>query len=171
MALSDKHLGTGEQVILVTRTHAKALILPILVFLLVCLATGAAIAVLPATWPSWSVWIVVGLALVLAGWGSFLPFLRWWTSTFTLTNRRIVMEHGILTKVGHDLPLVRVNNVEYERGLVDRMLGCGTLTLTTAADEPLVLTDIPDITRVHQTMTDLLFGIGLPATAESGEDN
>jgi hypothetical protein len=38
------------------------------------------------------------------------------------------------------------------------MLGCGTLMLTTAAEQPVVLTDIPDVERVHVVMTELLFG-------------
>ena len=45
----------------------------------------------------------------------------------------------------------------YERSFTDRLLGCGSLTMTTAAEEPLTLVDIPDVERVHLTMTELLF--------------
>ena len=31
------------------------------------------------------------------------------------------------------------------------------MTLTTAADEPLTVDDVPDVERVHLTMTELLF--------------
>jgi len=87
-----------------------------------------------------------------------LPFLRWLTTTYTVTDRRIITRRGIITKTGHDLPLTRINNVAYERGLIDRILGCGTLVLTTAAEEPVTLNDIPDVERVHVVMTEILFG-------------
>ncbi len=61
-------------------------------------------------------------------------------------------------KSGHDLPLARINNVSYRRGPIDQILGCGTLVLTTAADEPVTLDDIPDVEQVHVVMTELLFG-------------
>lgn len=86
------------------------------------------------------------------------PFLRWISSTYTFTDRRIITRRGIITKSGHDLPLTRIVNVAYERGVLDRMLGCGTLILTTAADQPVTLEDIPDVERVHVMMTELLFG-------------
>ncbi len=37
------------------------------------------------------------------------------------------------------------------------MLGCGTLILETAAGQPLLLPDVPDVERVHVTITELLF--------------
>jgi uncharacterized membrane protein YdbT with pleckstrin-like domain len=90
--------------------------------------------------------------------GVVVPFLKWLTTTYTFTDRRIITRRGIINQTGHDLPLTRINNVAYERSLTDRMLGCGTLMLTTAAEQPVVLTDIPDVERVHVVMTELLFG-------------
>ena len=48
--------------------------------------------------------------------------------------------------------------MRYERDLVDRILGCGTLVLETAAEQPLVLPDLPRIESVHVQITDILFG-------------
>ena len=53
--------------------------------------------------------LVVVIALTV------IPFLRWRTSTYTVTNRRIITRKGILNKTGHDLPLRSINNVTYER--------------------------------------------------------
>ncbi len=119
---------------------------------MLCLAAGASVGVLVPMVAESSrqilSWVIIGLALILFVAFSVLPFLRWWTTTFTVTNRRLITRRGILNKSGHDLPLIRINNVEYQRSLLDRMLGCGTLTLTTAAEDPLTLHDIPDIERV-----------------------
>jgi hypothetical protein len=44
--------------------------------------------------------------------------------------------------LGHDLPLVRITNVTYERSPTDRQLGC-VVDHDDAAEELLTLVDIP----------------------------
>ncbi|MGC3955890.1 MAG: PH domain-containing protein [Propionicimonas sp.] len=140
------------------RTHGKALIAPVLVLLITAVLAGVAFAAAPQDWQPWAGWVLLGLALVVIVVWVLLPYLRWLTTTYTLTNRRIITRRGIINKTGHDLPLTRINNVAYERSLTDRILGCGTLQLTTAAEAPVELHDIPDVERVHVVMTELLFG-------------
>jgi uncharacterized membrane protein YdbT with pleckstrin-like domain len=160
MAFSEKLLGQGEHVVLHLRTHWKSLVGAVLVFLVLCLAAGAGVGVLVPMVAEGSrqilTWVIVGLAVILFVAFSMLPFMRWWTTTFTITNRRLITRRGILNKSGHDLPLIRINNVEYQRSLLDRMLGCGTLTLTTAAEDPLTLHDIPGIEHVHLQLGELM---------------
>lgn len=140
------------------RTHGKALILPVIWLILLAAVVGAGLALLPADWRPWSIYVLLGLALVLMVPLVLLPFLRWLTTTYTMTDRRIITRRGILNKTGHDLPLRRINNVAYERDLLDRILGCGTLVFTTAAETPVTLPDVPQVERVHVQMTELLFG-------------
>lgn len=158
MALDRKLLGEGERVVRHMRTHGKALILPVIWLILLAAVVGAGLALLPADWRPWSIYVLLGLALVLMVPLVLLPFLRWLTTTYTMTDRRIITRRGILYKTGHDLPLRRINNVAYERDLLDRILGCGTLVFTTAAETPVTLPDVPQVERVHVQMTELLFG-------------
>lgn len=158
VGLPKKHLGADEVEVLHLRTHGKALIGPTLVLLVTAVLVGIAVAAAPLEWQPWANWALFGLGgVVVIGW-AVLPYLRWLTTTYTLTNRRIITRRGIVNRTGHDLPLSRINNVAYERSLTDRMLGCGTLQLTTAAEAPVELHDIPDVERVHVVMTELLFG-------------
>ncbi len=157
MGIPPNLLGQGEVEVLHLRTHAKVLIGPAVVLLLIGVAVGVAFAFLPPVLLPWAGWVIAAVALVgVVAW-VLIPFLRWWTTTYTFTNRRIISRTGLINKRGHDLPLSRINNVAYELSLTDRMFGCGTLELTTAAEEPSVLTDIPDVERVHVVMTELLF--------------
>ena len=158
MSLPRKVLGADEQVILHLRTHGKALVGPVLGLALIVAATVALVVLLPGSWSPWSSWAVVVLAVVALVPVFFVPFLRWRTSTYTITNRRVITRRGIVNKTGHDLPLSRINNITYERSLLDRVLGCGTLVLTTAAEAPVTLPDVPDVESVHVRMTELLFG-------------
>lgn len=157
MAISKNTLGDGEQVVIHIHTHGKALIWPVVALVLLGAALGGGIALLPPSTEPWGIWAAVGLFVVLVIWLVLLPFLRWITTTYTVTDRRIITRRGILNKTGHDLPLRRINNVNYERSLTDRILGCGTLVLETAAGQPLVLHDLPGVEKVHVTINNLLF--------------
>jgi uncharacterized membrane protein YdbT with pleckstrin-like domain len=163
VGLSPKLLGADEHVIIHTRTHAKALILPVLAVIVVAAAVGIGVALVPdRARPVGQLAIaIVGLVLVI--WWTLIPFLRWRTTTYTVTNRRLITRRGILNKIGKDMPLMRINDVSYERTLLDRILGCGTLYVQTAAEGGTIeLEDVPDVERVHLEMTELLFGSATP---------
>lgn len=168
MARSTDGMGRDEHVILESRTHVKALFWPVVALLAAAIILGVGIAMMPTTWEPWGPWVLVGLFVVFVWWAVVMPFLRWSTSTYTLTNRRIITRAGILNKTGHDLPLRRINNVNYERSISDRILGCGTLVLETAAGQPLMLPDVPHVEQVHVAINELLFG-GDEPLLETGE--
>ena len=159
MGLPRKLLGDGEREVLHVRTHAKVLIWPAVLFIVAAALVGVGIALLPSSWSPIGTIVVVALAVLVVIIWVVVPFLRWRTTTYTVTNRRIITRRGILNKQGHDLPLIRINDVSYEHSLIDRMLGCGTLRIKTASDTaPLVLPDVPDVERTHVQITELLFG-------------
>lgn len=158
MALDPKLLGNDEYEIMHLRTHVKKLFWPAVLLIVVAVAAGAYFAWQPDAWHPIGTYAMIGILLVVTIIWVILPFLRWLTTTYTITNRRIITRTGLLNRSGHDLPLRRVNNVNYERGITDRMLGCGTLILETAAEQPLVLPDLPKIEQVHVQIADILFG-------------
>jgi len=159
VALPQKLLGADERVVIHTRTHVKAMILPALAFVLIAAAVGVGAALIPREARPIGQLAIGVLGTVLAIWLVVLPFLRWRTTTYTITNRRLMTRSGILNKVGKELPLNRINEVTYERSLMDRMLGCGSLIVQTAAEDgTLVLHDVPDVEHVNLQMSQLLFG-------------
>jgi uncharacterized membrane protein YdbT with pleckstrin-like domain len=90
------------------------------------------------------------LAIIVVG---FLPFLRWVTTSYTLTNRRFVMRSGILSRSGRDIPLTRVNDVSFQHSLIERIFGTGTLVVESGGENgQLVLKKIP---RVEHTQHQL----------------
>jgi uncharacterized membrane protein YdbT with pleckstrin-like domain len=159
VAFSPKLLGSDEHVAIHTRTHPKRLILPAVALVLLCVALGVGVALIPDAARPIGQLAVALVALLLAIWLVVLPFLRWWTTTYTVTNRRLITRWGILNKIGKDIPLMRINDVLYERSLVDRMLGCGTLFIQTAAEGGTIkLDDVPHVEQLHLELTELLFG-------------
>jgi uncharacterized membrane protein YdbT with pleckstrin-like domain len=160
---SGRLLNQGEHVVSTMRTHVKALLLPA-VWLIVLAAVAGFLSSFP-TGSSRPLLLVViwGLALLAALRLVVLPFLRWLTTTYTVTDRRLITRSGIVSRRGHDIPLSRINDVIYEHGLVDRLLGCGTLVISDASErEPVRLPDIPGVEQVHLQISDLVFRSGQP---------
>lgn len=155
MVISQKLLNPGEKIVVSTRTHPKALIVPILSLVVLLLAgvlvqvyvTDNATALLVT-------WAVVGL-LVL--WRVLWPFLDWMTSSYTITDRRLITRNGVITRRGHDIPLGRISDVAYELDLIDRVLGCGTLVISDASTNGQVLIyDIPRVEATQRKLNELL---------------
>ena len=152
-------LGDDEYVVIHTRTHAKALLLPVFALLVIGAAVGIGSALVPPAYYPLGPLVIAGVGLVLLCWMVLAPWLRWWTTTYTVTNRRLITRRGVFNKTGTDLPLNRILEVSTERSLLDRMLGCGTLNVTTAAEDGVVvLDDVPDAEHVHAELSQLLFG-------------
>jgi uncharacterized membrane protein YdbT with pleckstrin-like domain len=156
MGISSRLLSEGEYVVLSVRSHGKALIGPVALLVLVMVGFFTTLLMTTENSPWGLVAGVVAVPLLVL-W-SLIPFLRWLTTTYTVTNRRLITRSGILTRSGRDIPLFRINDVAYEKGLLDRILGCGTLVISDATEKAgVVLSDIPNVEQVHLQISDLLF--------------
>jgi uncharacterized membrane protein YdbT with pleckstrin-like domain len=89
------------------------------------------------------------------------PALAWWHRTYTLTSERLATRTGILRRSGRDIPLNRINDVAFDQGILDRLVGCGTLRVSAASEEgTVVLKDIPHVHQVSLRMNELVRQIG-----------
>jgi membrane protein YdbS with pleckstrin-like domain len=154
VAISKNLLNEGESVVVDTRTHPKALLLPIFA-LVVFLAIGVFVQTQTDQGIVHKVvWVVVAVGIL---WFFVRRLLIWLTATYTITTRRLITRHGGITRRGHDIPLTRVSDVAYEKDLIDRMLGCGTLVISDASTHGQVaLPDIPHVEDVQRKLNDLL---------------
>ncbi len=150
MAISSKLLNDGESIVVSTRTHPKALILPILV-LLVCLAVGVVLGNLVGDAANGILRLVIWvLLLLLVLWYVVRPVVTWLTTTYTFTNRRFIKRSGFIAKEGRTIPLNRISGVDFEMGVVDRVFRCGTLVVSDASTDGRVeLHDIPRVEHVQ----------------------
>ena len=156
MGISQKLLFDGEHVVLSVRGHGKALIWPVAIFVVVMGVVIAAVMLKPNDLIVASGLAVVAVPVLVVL--SLIPFLRWMTSTYTVTNRRLITRQGILSRTGRDIPLFRINDVSYEKGVIDRLLGCGTLIISDASENAgVVLKDIPHVEQVQLQISELLF--------------
>ena len=157
MGYPNNVLADGEQVVLHRHPHFKRLIGPVLVLLVTtALASFAAAVVSRTGWDPRAQQVVSAVIaviwLILVSWLALRPFFDWVTTHFVITDRRVMYRHGVLTRAGIDIPLARINSVEFRHGLVDRMLRTGTLVIESASQDPLEFHDIPGVEQVHSLL-------------------
>jgi uncharacterized membrane protein YdbT with pleckstrin-like domain len=158
MGLPEDQLGAGEHVELEMHEHWKHLLGAILICLAALAGLVVVLLVSPETgflaWLDTIGWVAFAAVVLIFG---VWPALEWWNRTYTLTNRRLATRRGIVRRSGRDIPLERINDVAFDQGLLDRMVGAGTLRVSAASEEgTVVLRDIPHIHQVSLRMNELV---------------
>lgn len=166
MAYPSRLLNDGEHVVVSTRTHVKALLVPALLLILVAGVAGFLVSIVPPSGAQTLVQLVIwGLAALLVLWWVVKPFLTWLTTDYTFTDRRFIARSGLVAKHGRTIPLNRISGVDFEIGVIDRIFGCGTLVVTDASEAGTVqLHDIPSVERVQMQVAEELHRLSRPGT-------
>ena len=166
MGQLERGLTPGEKLLINRHTHWKMLIGP---FGIAILATAAAVALIFYVDFGGNIFdIVVGaLWAVALIWFLVAPLIRWGTTLFGVTDRRVMYRTGVFNKSGIDIPIARINSVQFKHDFIDRLFGAGTLIIESASDEPLEFNDIPHVEAVHTLLYDELNS----ALEDDDEDN
>jgi len=151
-------LSEGERSVLTLHPHWKTVLMPMLILIILAIVTAVLLVVIPHGRLAGPGRIAVGAAaLILALTFTLVPLLRWRTTTYELTTRRFRLRYGILSRTGRDFPLIRISDVSFSHGLIDRMLGCGRLVIESAGEHgQLVLNEIPGVAKVQATLFQLV---------------
>jgi uncharacterized membrane protein YdbT with pleckstrin-like domain len=147
-------LTEGEEPVLLLHPHWKVLIRPVLIAVIVVAAALVVVVMIPPNPGAAPERLAVAAVAILAlmVWLT-VPVLRWRTTTYELTTKRLRMRAGIVARRGRDIPLTRINDVSFQKGLSDRLLGCGRLVVESAAEHgQIVLTEIPHVEDVQATL-------------------
>ena len=146
MAIADRYLSDDEELVHFARQHWTVLAGEFVALALIVAAVGAALWFVP--WErDWSlivagIVVAVGVVAALVFW--FVPMLKWSTTVYILTDRRLMMRDGVISRQGRDMPLTRVNDVAFTIGLWERLMGYGTLSVQSASEqEGMVLKRVP----------------------------
>ncbi|NBE81374.1 PH domain-containing protein [Micromonospora rubida] len=158
MAFPEDVLTEDEHVVLHLHPHWKAVARPVLVLVLAVAAVVAAWILLPDGEASTiALYVVAGLALLLVLWFGLWPFLVWRSTHYLFTNERVLLQQGVLSRDRRDIPLTRINDHAMSQRFVERLLGCGTLTIESAGERgQSMLTDVPGVDRVQTKLYELV---------------
>ena len=150
----EPSLTDDEHLVLRLRPHWKVLIRAVLVAVLVVAVALIVEVIIPSGSAAAVERLVVAAVAILALmlW-LMVPVLRWRTTTYELTSRRLRVRDGIVTRRGRDIPLSRITDVSFEKGPLDRLLGSGRLIVESAGEHgQIVLTDIPRVEFAQATL-------------------
>jgi uncharacterized membrane protein YdbT with pleckstrin-like domain len=78
-------------------------------------------------------WVIVGVVVVFLA-VALTGLLRRRSTTYTITNQRLTIQIGLLSRELHETRLERVQNVSTRQSLLERMLRIGTVDFDTAAE-------------------------------------
>lgn len=158
MGFPENVLTSGERVELQMRPHWREVFAAVLFGVLLVAVLVYVVVITPDdTKGNWIQWIVVAVGVIIGIFLVIAPILRWLTTHYVVTTHRVLVRRGVLTKTGKDITLSKITDVSFERTLLDRLTGSGTLRLESAGDSPdETFRAIPHSDRVQQTINRLI---------------
>jgi uncharacterized membrane protein YdbT with pleckstrin-like domain len=153
-----RYLLPSERCVFAVRRHVAILLpaaAPVLIGLVIAFAIDTA---LPQDAPYirdvvWLAWLAT---LVWFGW----KVADWWVERFVVTDRRIILTSGLLTKKVAMMPLAKVTDMSYQRPVIGRILGYGEFVMESAGQDQALsnIEYVPNPDILYMDMCDLLFG-------------
>ena len=158
MPYPDHLLSRGETIVLHKHPHWKVLVLPVIWLVAIVGAASFGIAYLSSRVADAGLWTVavVVVALLLVVFLVVVPFLRWRTEHFVLTDRHVFFRSGFIQRREHQIPLGRIQNLEVNVSFWGRVFGFGTLTVESAADQPLSFYNVAALPKVQGQLNQLI---------------
>ncbi|HEY3505680.1 MAG TPA: PH domain-containing protein [Actinocatenispora sp.] len=130
------------------RRHWIHIIIPILVVVLATFLMGFVSSLLAHYKADIAVTVVVllwVLSLVWVGW----RVLDWFQDRFILTNKRVMLINGLVTRKVAMMPLMRVTDMKYQQSPLGRMLNYGTFVLESAGQDQ-ALREVPHLPNPNE---------------------
>ena len=135
MSFVKKNLNAGETIALDMHPHWWYFAEPAMV-LLAAIVVGIILIVKDPTgfFGTSAKWIGIGLLVVGALW-LVRRYMKWVSTNFVITSQRVIFRQGIVAKTGIEIPLERVNNVNFSQNIFERMLGAGDLLIESGGED------------------------------------
>ncbi|HLA92547.1 MAG TPA: PH domain-containing protein [Actinomycetota bacterium] len=126
----------NEELIVELRPHWIALVGPAAVTVLLVAGWVGALAFAPddGFLRSITIWGSSALALFVFVLYPVRRFVAWVTSYFVVTSDRIIHREGWIAKRSMEIPLEAINDVRFNQGVFERMIGAGDLVISSASE-------------------------------------
>jgi uncharacterized membrane protein YdbT with pleckstrin-like domain len=138
MAFPRRLLIEGEELVLDLRPHWIALVGPVFVTLLIIAVWLFFLAGhhIPKHGTAHDVvfWAIVAAGVVVFIAYPLRRFIKWITSHFVVTTERVIHRSGWIAKRSMEVPLNRINDVRFQQGVLERIIGAGDLIVESAGE-------------------------------------
>jgi membrane protein YdbS with pleckstrin-like domain len=90
--------------------------------------------------------------------------LQWREEWFVVTDRRLLLRSGIITRRVAMMPLIKVTDMSYSRPPVGRLLGYGQIVIESAGNDQALrrIRHLPHPDALYLDICELLFGPRAP---------
>jgi uncharacterized membrane protein YdbT with pleckstrin-like domain len=77
------------------------------------------------------------VAAVSIGWAFWLllKYISWTRTYFVVTDQRVVYRTGVISRRGVEIPLERINNLNFHQRIFERIIGAGDLEVQSAGEQ------------------------------------
>lgn len=130
MAFDQRLLLEDEEVLLDLRPHWWTL-LPQIATVIASLVVG--VLVVRFTDHIYLRYAAATVLVAALGWFG-LRWLKWNATNFVVTTERLIDRSGVVAKEGKEIPLERINTVDFNQSVFDRLVGRGDLSVESAGE-------------------------------------
>lgn len=155
MGYPQRLLAPEETIKFETRPHWRALFVPAFTLIITLVIAAVVLSWIASSLPNmeWLRWVIIGASVLILILWAVVPFLRWVTTQYVFTDRRIIVRSGIITRQGKDMPLAKVNNVSFSVPAMGRILNYGALVIQSAGEnDGLTIQDVPDVEDIQRNV-------------------
>lgn len=94
---------------------------------------------------------LAGVLILAALVGFGVRYARWATTSFAVTTERVIFRQGLISRRGTQMPLEKINTVDFHQTLWERMVGAGDLVIESGSEAGVeVFSDIRKPLAVQQ---------------------
>ena len=161
-------MAPGEEPVYLLRTHPKILFGPAVRWLLlICLAYACHILIPHNLGEGWVYRGAQIITFYLTLHYAVSPIIRWRRKVYIVTTKQIIIREGVMAKKSLSTKLSRISDIQVERGILDRIFGCGTIVVINAANgeaaeagRRVAFADVPRVLAVESKLKDMVYHDG-----------
>ena len=80
------------------------------------------------------VYFVIALIVASMAW-VVVRYLKWTTTSFVITSDRLIFRTGVVSKMGVEIPLERINTIHFSQKVFERLTGSGDLIIESGGED------------------------------------
>ena len=166
---ADRYLLLHEQRIITVRQH-RARLLPALTVAVGGLLSAEAVNGIASgvKWARFVVWVLAGFLVVCA----IVEVLAWYVRYIVVTDKRLILISGILSRKATAFSLQAVRNLALTRSAGGQLMGYGAFTVEAGGQAVAVIDYVPYPEQLYLEIHQLLYPVdgGEPEEDDSGDD-
>ncbi len=134
MPFPQKNLNDDESLILDLHPHWWYYAPALLSTAVVCIL-GLTVLTNFDGWQQTTLGSISLAAIVVAGGWLVVQVVKWRTTYFVLTSHRVIYREGVVARNGVEIPLERVNNVNFNQTIFERLIGVGDILIESGGQD------------------------------------